>query len=229
MNMMHFCCIIRMSDYVIHFPSTHRTLLTWNKIHTSLDRCSHLQIWTNLDRKAAVPVHFSLSYWILFKSINIQSKKFALGFPRDGTSRDKPGWGVPLSLCPGTKKFPCLIVPLSRDKKFLPVPLSLCPGTRAGANVPGQSPLSRDVPGQNEFLKILKKGQISCFRTSFSVLEHPFAVWEHPCLLGPVLSRGPARFLAVPARPVPDFSCPCPSRPVARFWACPAHWYFRTF
>ena len=28
MNMMHFCCIIRMSGYVIHFPSTHRTLLT---------------------------------------------------------------------------------------------------------------------------------------------------------------------------------------------------------
>ena len=26
-----------------------------------------------------------------------------------------------------------------------------CPGTRAGANVPGQTPLSRDVPGQNHF------------------------------------------------------------------------------
>ena len=86
-----------------------------------------------------------------------------------GTSRDGTGqsqkiparpvpWQdfelVPLSLCPGTKKV-------------LPVPLSLCPGTRAGANVPGQTPLSRDIPGQNEFLKILKKGLISCFRTTF--------------------------------------------------------------
>ena len=35
------------------------------------------------------------------------------------------------------------------------VPLSLRPGTRAGANVPGQNPLSRDVAGQNE-LKFFK-------------------------------------------------------------------------
>ena len=51
-----------------------------------------------------------------------------LGFPQDGTSRgtsrDKPGRDVPLSLCPGTI--------------FFLVPVSLCPGTRAGANVPGQ-------------------------------------------------------------------------------------------
>ena len=44
-----------------------------------------------------------------------------LGFPRDGTSR-------------------CPFVP--GQKKIL-VPVSLCPGTRAGANVPGQTPLSR--------------------------------------------------------------------------------------
>ena len=62
---------------------------------------------------------------------------------RDGTSR--------CPFVPGQKKFPCPVVPLSRDKKVLPVPLSLCPGTMAGANVPGQTPLSRDVPGQNEF------------------------------------------------------------------------------
>ena len=36
------------------------------------------------------------------------------------------------------------VVPLSRDKKKLLVPVSRCPGTRAGANVPGQTPLSRD-------------------------------------------------------------------------------------
>ena len=156
-------------------------------------------------------------------------------FPRDGTSRgtsrDKPGRDVPLSLCPGTTKFPCPVVPLSRDKKVLPVPLSLCPGTRAGTNVPGQTPLSRDVPGQNEFQKFQKKDQISCFRTSFScfrtsfscfrtsfsVSDHLFPVLERPFLLCPVLSRIPSRILAVPARPVPDYSCPGPSRPVARF------------
>ena len=73
-----------------------------------------------------------------------------LGFPRDGTSRgtfrDNPGRDVPLSLCPGTKKIPCPAVPLSRDKKSFLVPLSLCPGTRAAAKIPGQDPLSRDVP-----------------------------------------------------------------------------------
>ena len=91
---------------------------------------------------------------------------------------------VPLSLCPGTKKNL--------------VPVSLCPGTRAGAKIPGQNPLSRDVPGQNELKNFKKKDKIfsfrtsfSCFRTSFSVLEHPFPVLEHPFLLCPVLSRVP--------------------------------------
>ena len=53
--------------------------------------------------------------------------QLAVGFPQDGTSRDKPGRDVPLSLCPGTKKNL--------------VPVSLCPGTRAGAKIPGQTPL----------------------------------------------------------------------------------------
>jgi hypothetical protein len=35
--------------------------------------------------------------------------------------------------------------------------VSLCPGTRAGANVPGQTPLSRPVPGQNNLPKRTKK------------------------------------------------------------------------
>ena len=56
---------------------------------------------------------------------------FKLGFPRDGTSRDKPGRDVPLSLCPGTKKFclsRCPFVPgqgqeqMSRDKLLCPGP-----------------------------------------------------------------------------------------------------------
>jgi hypothetical protein len=58
--------------------------------------------------------------------------------------------------------------------------VSLCPGTRAGAKIPGQTPLSRDVPGQNALNIFRKNDQISCFRTSFPVLERPFPVLEHP-------------------------------------------------
>ena len=57
-------------------------------------------------------------------------------------TRVSTGRDVPLSLCPRTKNFL--------------VPVSFCPGTRAGANIPGQTPLSQDVPGQNE-LKFFKK------------------------------------------------------------------------
>ena len=35
--------------------------------------------------------------------------------------------------------------------------MSLCPGTRAGANVPGQTSLSRPVPRQNNLPKGTKK------------------------------------------------------------------------
>ena len=44
---------------------------------------------------------------------------------------------------------------VSSSGKFL-VPMSLCLRARAGAKIPGQIPLSRDVPGQN-ILKISKK------------------------------------------------------------------------
>ena len=116
-----------------------------------------------------------------------------------GMSWDKPGRDIPLS----------------RDKIFF---LSRCPGTRAGANVPGQIPLSRPVPGQNNLKFFKVKHQIycfrtsfSCFRTSFSVLEHPFSVLERIFLLCPVLSRILSRFLAVPARPRFWLSRPVPS------------------
>ena len=35
--------------------------------------------------------------------------------------------------------------------------VSLCPGTRAGTKIPGQTPLSLDVPGQNESKNFKKK------------------------------------------------------------------------
>ena len=62
---------------------------------------------------------------------------------------------------------------------------------------------------------------VFCFRIHFPVLERHFPVLECPFLLCPVLSRVPSRFLAIPARPVPNFGCPGPSCPLARFWACP--------
>jgi hypothetical protein len=40
------------------------------------------------------------------------------------------------------------VVHLSRDKN---ISLSRCPGTKAGVKIPGQTPLSRDVPGENHF------------------------------------------------------------------------------
>ena len=96
-----------------------------------------------------------------------------LEFPRNGTSR--------CPFVPGQKSFPVL--------------LSLCPGTRAGAKILGQTPLSRDVPGQNEFKNFNKM-------TRFPVFGHHFCVLEHLFLLCLVLSRVPSRILAVPALPV---------------------------
>ena len=105
---------------------------------------------------------------------------------------------------------------MSRDKH-------LCPGTsRDKITFPKEhKKQEKDVPKQENDQISCFRTSFSCFRTSFPVLEHPFPVLEHPFLLCPVLSRVPSRILAVPARPVPDFSCPGPSRPLARFWACP--------
>ena len=69
----------------------------------------------------------------------------------------------------------CPFVP--GQKKFL-VPVSLCPETRAGVNVPGQTPLSWDVQGQNELKFFKKMTRFSIFGHHFPVLEHPFPVLE---------------------------------------------------
>ena len=125
-------------------------------------------------------------------------------------TRVSTGRDVPLSICPGTKRFSCPVVPLSRDKGK-----SKCPGTsRDKFTFPKEHiKQKKDVPKQ-------ENDQISCFRTTFSVLEHHFPVLEHPFLLSHVLCRVPSRILAVPACPVPNFGCPGPSRPLARFLAC---------
>ena len=82
---------------------------------------------------------------------------FKVAFSRDGTSR-------------------CPFVP--GQINFL-VPVSLCPGTRAGANVPGQTPLSRDVPGQNE-LKNFKKNFFLANFGHFLAIFWPFCPAGRP-------------------------------------------------
>ena len=57
--------------------------------------------------------------------------------------------------------------------------------------------------------------------TRFPVFGHHFPVLEYRFLLCPVLSHVPSRILAVPARSVPNFGCPGPSRSLARILACP--------
>ena len=57
--------------------------------------------------------------------------------------------------------------------------------------------------------------------TKFLVFGHHFPVLENPFLICPVLSRVLSRILAVPARPIPNFGCPGPSRPLVGFLACP--------
>ena len=73
---------------------------------------------------------------------------------------------------PGTNRDGTSRCPFVPGQKKILVPVSLCPGTRAGAKIPGQTPLSRGVPRQNE-LKNFKK------KTRFPVLEHHFPVLEH--------------------------------------------------
>ena len=63
-----------------------------------------------------------------------------------GQSQDKPGRDISLSLCLGTKKY-----------------LSHCPGKRAGSKIPGQTPVSWDVPGQNHY----HIGKTNCQRDFF--------------------------------------------------------------
>ena len=58
---------------------------------------------------------------------------------------------------PGTNRDGTSRCPFVPGQKKILVPVSLCPGTRAGANVPGQTPLSRPVPGQNNLPKRTKK------------------------------------------------------------------------
>ena len=79
-------------------------------------------------------------------------------------------------------------VPLSRDKGIFLVPVSLCPGTRAGANVPGQNPLSRDVPGQNHLPRETKRQEKEVLKLEKDVLKQKIVGKISYCLV-PSLAR----------------------------------------
>ena len=61
--------------------------------------------------------------------------------------------------------------------------LSLCPGQNKILSrfpfVLGQTPLSRDVLGQNELKNFKKMTRFPVFEHNFPVLEHHFPVLEH--------------------------------------------------
>ena len=139
------------------------------------------------------------------------------------------------------------VVPLSRDNSISLVPLSLCPGTRAGANVPGQSPLSRDVPrdkiGRKNTKKRSKMVKKCIFLLifllsricpgSWYIIDSPHCTWYIIAwyiinfwipFASFLVSRSVILHLViVPGRPGTgrDSMSKIPSRPVARFWACP--------
>ena len=87
-------------------------------------------------------------------------------------SRVSTGRDVPLSLCPGTKRFSCPGVPLSRDKGK-----SKCPGTNT--SVPGRLG-TKSLSQKNT--KNRKRTFQNRKMTRFPVLEHNFPVLEHPFL-----------------------------------------------
>ena len=56
-------------------------------------------------------------------------------------------------------------------QKYFLVRLFRWPRTRAGAKIPGQTPLSRDVPGQNHFPKKTKKLEKDVLKQEKDVLK----------------------------------------------------------
>ena len=88
-------------------------------------------------------------------------------------------------------RFICTRVSRGRDvpgqcgtgQKYFLVPLSLCPGTRAGAKIPGQTPLSRDVFTGKDVVK-----QEIIGKNSDCPAPHPVPDFDR--LSRPVASRG---------------------------------------
>ena len=94
--------------------------------------------------------------WGIFGTAHPLSRAVRAGGPKGATPPPDFGRSVnPIQTSISTGRD---IVPFSRDKKNS-CPMSLCPWTRAGANIPGQTLLSQDVPGQNHLPKKQKTGK----------------------------------------------------------------------
>ena len=110
---------------------------------------------------------------------------------------------VPVSFCPGTKKI-CFL-------------LSLCPRTRTGEKIPGQTPLSRDVPGRNHYLfgkrivkKLSKKVKNFLFFSKIMIFFLSWTTCQNRSLSCPL-----ARFWGCPFVPG-QFRDVCPGVPLFR-------------
>ena len=111
-------------------------------------------------------------------------------------ARPVPDFGCPDPSRPLARFLACPVVPLSRDNEGTSVPLSLCPGTKKFCLsrcpfVPGQGQeqMSRDkllCPGTSRdkmnFKIFKKKTRFSVLEHHFPALEHHFPVLEHPFL-----------------------------------------------
>ena len=81
--------------------------------------------------------------------------------------------------CPGTNPDGTLRCPFVLGQKKS-CPGVLLSGTRPGEKIPGQTPLSRDVPGQNELKNFKTKNRFPVLEDHFSILEHHIPVLEFP-------------------------------------------------
>ena len=159
---MNFCFILNsfyLGNFFLHFTRKYqwiskisvpfRVLINWgrnwNFSHQFWNQKSNnlhyktLVPWANGTNDLATLQENRRIDWIGFYK-EFFEERITVG-TRVSTGRDIPGQT-------GTGRP---VVPLSWDKKIL-VLVSLCPGTRAGAKILGQTPLSRDVPGQSEFI-----------------------------------------------------------------------------
>ena len=108
-------------DYLLRGPENLRSQLKSTFPHTT-KHTQYMQYRHNA-RSIFWPYLFSLfSLDLSFCEIGQSSLKSS----KNDQEKICPG-NISLSLCPGTKKFPCPTIPLSRDEKSFLVLLSLCP------------------------------------------------------------------------------------------------------
>ena len=149
---------------------------------------------------------------------NIMQTRVSKGRP--GTSWDNLGRDIPLSLCTGTKKFPCPAVPLFGTKK---VSLSRCPFvTRQEQQEKSCNKLFCPRTKKNvkkvKKVKNVKKCQIMSKNVK-KIIFTLFSLLSHGC---PGIFRdGTDCRDSGLAHPIARYQNLVPDRSVSRFCACP--------